>query len=175
MTVPFVFGLATTVPFGDSGWNRHFFNSSNQHVPGHPPAKRYRVAGSIATPWRISRRRTFDSRTRERSFSAMKSRCSTQSAHASPCALGGGAQPHHDLGHALGGQRRHSLAGREVARRGRLRIATHRLGVEPHAPGDALDRYPGDPLPQYLFDLDHSDLPVRHRPLPGRAWRLDGA
>jgi hypothetical protein len=25
--VPFVYGLATTVPSGDSGWNRHFFVS----------------------------------------------------------------------------------------------------------------------------------------------------
>jgi hypothetical protein len=31
--------LATTVPSGDSGWNRHFFNSSNQQAPGHPPAR----------------------------------------------------------------------------------------------------------------------------------------
>lgn len=28
--------MATTVPSGDSGWNRHFFNSSNQQPPGHP-------------------------------------------------------------------------------------------------------------------------------------------
>jgi len=30
---------------GDSGWNRHFFTSSNQQTPGHPP-----IVGGVYIP-----------------------------------------------------------------------------------------------------------------------------
>jgi hypothetical protein len=49
-----------------------------------------------------------------------------------------------------------------------VHVAAHRLAVEPDQPFRRPDALAGQPQPQHLSNLEHSDLPERHRRLPAR-------